>query len=215
MLKIIQNIVNLLVISCTVTLSYQNIVFDLGGVLLDDGPAQEAMQNPNIGFDITKVTTTVFWKNWTKGLITKNELVKKLSRICKKEHIEWVITKALSPHRRFINETIMVVKKLKTAGYHLYLLSNFSRDAYNIFIYNNDFFTLFDGMLFSFEVGCLKPDHKIYELLFEKHHLDPTQCLFIDDTPSNISAAQELGMKGIVYQRGMLNLELEQNGIQI
>lgn len=34
----------------------------------------------------------------------------------------------------------------------------------------------------SYEVGCIKPDRKIYELITNKYHLEPEHCLFIGDT---------------------------------
>ena len=95
------------------------------------------------------------------------------------------------------------------------MLSNFSRDAYQVFIVGNDFFKHFDGMMFSFQVGCCKPEHRIYQLLLEKHELLAHECVFIDDSKENIDAAQQLGLKGIVYKEGDLDLALGQLGIDV
>ena len=57
-----------------------------------------------------------------------------------------------------------------------------------------------DGGVMSYEVKCLKPDPAIYQSLFEKYHLKPEECVFIDDNAANIDAAKKLGMKTILFQ---------------
>ena len=46
----------------------------------------------------------------------------------------------------------------------------------------------------------MKPEKKIYEMLLEKYHLVPEECVFFDDIPANIQAARELGISGILFQ---------------
>ena len=43
-------------------------------------------------------------------------------------------------------------------------------------------------------------DPEIYDRLFEEYGLTPEECLFIDDTPANISTARKLGMKAILFE---------------
>lgn len=54
-----------------------------------------------------------------------------------------------------------------------------------------------DAVVLSCEVGCAKPDPRIYEIALQG--LDPAQALFIDDTPGHVEAARSLGMAGHVH----------------
>lgn len=91
------------------------------------------------------------------------------------------------------------IKELKERGYRVLFLSNYS----DYLIEKNrealSFLELMDGGIFSCHVKLLKPDLKIYETLFEKYDLTPSDCLFLDDMPVNILGAKECGMNGIVF----------------
>jgi 2-haloacid dehalogenase len=47
--------------------------------------------------------------------------------------------------------------------------------------------------------GLVKPDPRIYQLLFARHALDPAACVFIDDSPVNVAGAWGVGMTAIHY----------------
>jgi epoxide hydrolase-like predicted phosphatase len=54
--------------------------------------------------------------------------------------------------------------------------------------------TLFDGVVISGEEGIRKPAPAIYELAAERIGVELADCVFVDDLPSNLRAAAELGM---------------------
>ena len=58
---------------------------------------------------------------------------------------------------------------------------------------------LFDDLIFSAEVGLVKPDRRIYTLALERLRVQPTEAIFIDDVQANVEAAQAIGMKGIRF----------------
>lgn len=45
-----------------------------------------------------------------------------------------------------------------------------------------------------------KSDQKLYQEVLVFLFAKPEQCIFVDDTPSNVAAAQEAGMTAFVYQ---------------
>lgn len=51
----------------------------------------------------------------------------------------------------------------------------------------------FDAIIDSSEVGAIKPEHKIYELAHQRANVDPHEILLIDDTRSNLTAAEKFG----------------------
>ncbi len=56
---------------------------------------------------------------------------------------------------------------------------------------------LFDGVVISGEVGVRKPAPRIYRLGADAIGLPPSECVFVDDLPFNLTPARELGMATI------------------
>ncbi|HEX3026773.1 MAG TPA: HAD-IA family hydrolase, partial [Clostridia bacterium] len=61
------------------------------------------------------------------------------------------------------------------------------------------FFNLFDGGVFSCDIHMLKPSPEIYRYFLDQYRLDPHDCLFFDDMEENIKAAENFGIKGILF----------------
>jgi HAD superfamily hydrolase (TIGR01509 family) len=51
----------------------------------------------------------------------------------------------------------------------------------------------FDFVWLSFELGCRKPDEKIYKIVEEQCKISIKNILFIDDTLANIETAKQIG----------------------
>ena len=59
----------------------------------------------------------------------------------------------------------------------------------------------FEAYAISAELGCCKPDPRMYHHASAALELPPEQCLFVDDDPDLVSAAIELGYAGRVICR--------------
>ena len=59
---------------------------------------------------------------------------------------------------------------------------------------------LFDAIVCSAEVGLAKPDLAIYRLTADQLGLPADACLFVDDHEANITAAEEAGMRALLYR---------------
>ncbi len=80
-----------------------------------------------------------------------------------------------------------------------YILSNWSTRAFNRMSQRfPDIVALFDGVVLPGKVGYAKPKKEIYMHLIQSYNLNPQHCIFIDDSQANISAAQQLGITGIL-----------------
>jgi HAD superfamily hydrolase (TIGR01509 family) len=58
----------------------------------------------------------------------------------------------------------------------------------------------FEAMVFSWEIGSIKPDKKNYEEICRKLRVKSGEVIFIDDTKENVEAAKKFGIKGIVFE---------------
>ncbi len=54
----------------------------------------------------------------------------------------------------------------------------------------------FEAYAISAVLGCCKPDPRMYRHASDALGLDPAQCIFVDDDPSLVAAAIELGYTG-------------------
>jgi len=95
------------------------------------------------------------------------------------------------------------VKECSSAGFPLYILSNWDIDSFPLVRKKYEqFFNLFSGILISAECKLIKPDPAIYKLLLTKYCLNPGSCVFIDNQQENIKVAQSMGMHGVLCPEG-------------
>jgi 2-haloacid dehalogenase len=100
-----------------------------------------------------------------------------------------------------LNEPVInLMLTLKTQGYPLFGLSNWSREKFNTVKDELAFLPLLDDYIISGDVGIIKPDERIYRLLLERIDRPAGECVFIDDSEENVFAAEELGIRTILYR---------------
>ena len=91
------------------------------------------------------------------------------------------------------------LKDIKSRGYRVLYLSNYSHYVMEKNPDVLDFLPLMDGGVFSCDVKLIKPDRKIYECITEKYNLVPSECVFIDDIERNVKAAKDFGFNAIRF----------------
>jgi len=89
-----------------------------------------------------------------------------------------------------------VVRRAHRAGLRTALLSNswgndYPRDGWD---------EMFDVVVISGEVGMRKPEAGIYRYTLGQLGCAADECVFVDDLPSNVQAAVELGMVGVRHR---------------
>lgn len=184
---------------------YQNIIFDIGGVLLSWNPEKFVETILSDKADIQYFADIIFkskdWKELDRSSYSieflKNLYMKKNPLIKNEINLlldNWI--DLLQP----INENVSLIHKLKNYGYKLYVISNYVKEAFEEKNKKHDFFKLFDGMIISCYVDFIKPEIEIYKLLLEKYSLKANECVFIDDSKNNTEAAEKIGITSITYK---------------
>ncbi len=95
------------------------------------------------------------------------------------------------------NKLITLIKRLKHK-YKIGLLSNAGEEEIAI-IYRDKIDFLFDVQAVSYEVGSVKPDAALFITCTDRLGLAPEECLFVDDSRSNIDAARKLNLDVLHY----------------
>ena len=182
---------------------YKNIIFDLGGVMVDFDPKTYLVDrfcNAETEEMVAQLTfESEEWKQLDAGLITRSEANLKMlarARECgcffEVQGVLDDLMHILRPRRRMHE----LVQTMKSKGYCVYYLSNIPEDVLAL-LTERDLKGLFDGGVASCEVHINKPDPKIYQALLEKYHLKAGESIFIDDRLENVQAAFRLGFAGI------------------
>jgi putative hydrolase of the HAD superfamily len=114
------------------------------------------------------------------------------------------------------SDVCALVPQLKKR-YRVLLLSNTNDLHYRQFREQfADVLSHLDGIIVSHEAGVRKPHPKIYEACLKLAGRPASECVFIDDLPSNIEAARACGWHGVVYRRDLdLRKGLAELGVRI
>ena len=184
----------------------ENIIFDVGQVLVSyDWESYlkafhfSAEEEKLIA---EKVFKSQIWNERDRGLFPEEEY--------RKQFIAELPAEYEADVKRVIEESGKTIgikdyaetwtSYLKSQGYHLYILSNYSqfmldqtRPGKMPFLKN------MDGVIFSCEVQQIKPEADIYETLLSRFGLKPEESVFLDDRPENCEAARKLGIHAIEF----------------
>lgn len=112
-------------------------------------------------------------------------------------------------------DIIQFLPRLKKASYRLVLGSNNNpMHLEQIQKQFGDWMKPFDRMIFSHEVGVLKPEREFFTLCIAACGCRPESIVFIDDLEENIHSAATMGFRTLQYQRDMkIEEELARMGI--
>jgi glucose-1-phosphatase len=89
---------------------------------------------------------------------------------------------------------------LRQRGIPTYIFSNTNDLAVEHIRRNFPFFRNFDGYIYSYEVGAMKPDAKIYEVLEKLAGRRGADIVYLDDRPENVAAGAERGWRAILHE---------------
>ena len=200
----------------------KNIVFDMGGVLIDFDP-DRTLSGLFDAEDVRLISRVLFESGlWQELDLGKMHLSEIAEHACTQlpERLHSRVTDMLCRWWSFmppIDGMEDFARRIKANGYSVYLLSNTSDDIYVNFK-NYPVLSLMDGIIASCDYGVLKPDARLYEALYAKYALQPSECFFIDDVQQNIDGAARTGMVGHCFaDRDLPKLcaDMRGHGIQI
>lgn len=183
----------------------KNMIFDIGNVLVTFYPKAYFSQSFPDEIQCARICDEVFadeaWQLYDQGIYDKEALheiyQKKYPQDWKE--ISYVLEHWLSL-MQLKEDTFAYLQAMKNQGYRIYLLSNISIDSATYLKATMPFFEVVDGAILSYEIKVNKPDHEIFEALFQRYQLQAQECIFFDDLAKNIAAANALGMHGIVFE---------------
>lgn len=182
----------------------KNIVFDFGGVLLDWNPRYlykgYFKSDKEMEHFLTEICSPAWNSELDRGL-PFDEGVKMLQARYPEyaEAIRLYKDGWADMLHGEIHEGVELLKDMKKEGFRIYGLTNWSVETIGIAFGRYGFFSLFEGIVVSGEEKLIKPDSRIFEVLLERYSLKAEECVFIDDSPANVSAAASLGFNAVLF----------------
>lgn len=192
----------------------KNIIFDLGGVIINLDMA--ATRNAFIGLGIknfdsiySQAVQSGIFDQFDKGQITPHEFRNEL-----RKHIPGTVTDAQidaawnAMLMDIPKEKLELLSRLKKK-YRLFLLSNtnvihvknFSAELQRVYG-TPDFSAYFEQWYYSCNIGMRKPDAEIFHHVLRENNLVAAETLFIDDSIQHIRGAGQSGIQTLFLEKG-------------
>lgn len=92
------------------------------------------------------------------------------------------------------------IRELHDRGFKISILSNVGSNWIREQLLSADEQKYIDDYVFSYEVGMVKPDSRMYKLACERLNVQPREALFVDDKEPYCAAARKVGMQAICYE---------------
>lgn len=197
----------------------KNIIFDLGGVILDIDYQKTENEFIKLGFSnfneiYSQAKQNNFFNDFETGRLSNAEFI----AFFKNKNLEISDQQILKSWNAMLLE--LSIEKLNqitelSKKYNLYLLSNTNAIHVNAFEAYIDkkfnlkrFKSLFKKVYYSNEIGLRKPNKDIFEFVINSNNINIEETLFIDDSPQHLIGAKQLGLHTYLHpQNNLLNLE--------
>jgi len=203
--------------------SIKNIIFDLGGVLIDWNPEYVYLDvfegdRKKMKWFFDEICTMDWNENQDAGYALAQATEDRVKMF--PEYEEWIrmyYGRWEEMLGESIVDTVALFKQLVAhPNYRVVALTNWSAETFPVALKKFDFLHWFEGIIVSGTEKTRKPFAEIYQLTLDRFQLNPQESLFIDDNARNIDGAQALGIHGIHFlSPEQLKSDLVKLGIDI
>ena len=185
----------------------KTIIFDIGGVVLNLNIPKSAEAFAQLGGVSTEQVFKSFGANpifpaFERGEISAEDFRNEIRSLLNPDLTDTDIDLAWNAMLLDLpKDRLNVIAQLKDR-FQTVVLSNTNEIHFSVF--NNivsettggqSFDKYFNAVYYSHLIGMRKPDKEIFEYVLNRHNLEPSSTLFIDDMLSNTDAANRLGLQ--------------------
>jgi len=201
----------------------KNIIFDLGGVLIDWNPEYVYLKEfkgnrkkMKLFFD--KICTFEWNENQDAGYPLDKATEERVALF---PEYEYLIRMYYGRWEEMLGEAIigsvnLLKRFVNHPDYRVIALTNWSSETFPIALNRFDFLHLFEGIVVSGTEKTRKPFAEIYKTTLKRYDLKADESLFIDDNQQNIYAANALKIQTIRFLNSkQLERDLKLKGIFI
>ncbi|MDA0984960.1 MAG: HAD family phosphatase [Bacteroidetes bacterium] len=185
----------------------KNIIFDLGGVLVDWNPEYVYLDvfkgdRKKMKWFFDEVCTFDWNENQDAGYPLAQATEDRIKLFPQYE--EWIRVFYGRWEEMLggpIEGTVKLLKALvANPDYRAVALTNWSAETFPVALKKFEFLHWFEGIVVSGTEKTRKPFADIYQITLDRYALNASDSLFIDDNLRNIEAAQALGIQTIHFK---------------
>lgn len=193
--------------------AFDTVLFDFGGVYIGSPFPTFVREAEALGLEPNRLIELTFgpmeadgdhpWHRVERGELDMGRARKEIIALFEESGLEldpfMLLARSMAPHSEGHPDVVGCTRELRSAGYRTGLVTNNAleiRERWRAVLPLDE---LFDIVVDSSEVGMRKPAPGIYELsLAMLDGAEAERTIFLDDLPSNIRGAENLGMRGIL-----------------
>ena len=182
-----------------------NVIFDLGGVLLEWNPARILADRYPERAHRELIEAKIFrhqdWLDLDRGTLDEAAAIERFHQRTGFAHDD--LSQLMDAARDSLllkHDTWALLHELRSDEVPLYCLSNMAAPTFRYLQARYDVWGAFTGIVISGQLGMVKPEPDIFEYLLTKYGLDRRRSVFIDDLLVNVEAARRLGLHGIHFR---------------
>lgn len=114
-----------------------------------------------------------------------------------------------------IEGTWAIMDRLRAKGFQIHAITNWSAETWPIGVATHPRLgTSFGVTVVSGQEKVLKPEARIFAILCERAGLEPSDCLFIDDSEKNVAGAKAAGWDAVHFTTSeALERDLTERGL--
>jgi HAD superfamily hydrolase (TIGR01509 family) len=172
-------------------------IFDMGGVL-----AYNTDVFPDV-FGFLGITSEQFsnlagkdMERFLNGEVTTDEFWSSFSIRYGKKVKEELFGKFFSP--RLDQGVMEIIKQLKNDSRVVCGTNTF--DPHYDYLLDHGYYDIFDAVFASNKIGVSKPKPDFYRYILNDEGIKPEDALFVDDSEVNVSAAEKLQIKSVLFK---------------
>jgi FMN phosphatase YigB (HAD superfamily) len=191
----------------------KNIIFDLGGVILNldidrtyqqfsllSGKSEEVLK-----LQASKVT---FFNDYERGFIDDHSFRRHLKSFLEINVPEVVMDAAWNAMLLDLPQSRLALLGRVNQRFRIFLLSNTNNihlQAFKVIaksvMEQGSFDRYFENAYYSHLINMRKPDHEIYQYVLQANGLQADETLFLDDNLTNLQGAADIGIQTFHVQQ--------------
>ena len=199
------------------------VIFDYGEVL--SKPANQSIHKELL--EIASLPEDIFekyyWANrldYDAAILNGRTYWEKIAQEAGTEFVPAQIERLIERDARMwmdIDEAMLAwTLQIKRSGLRTGILSNMGEDVLRAMRQHFDWLAHFDALIWSCELGIVKPDPAIYLDAVQKLGVKPEEALFIDNLEVNVTGAEAAGLHSIVFKNiDQISREVRKRGLDV
>ena len=171
-------------------------IFDCFGVVISD--VSTLFMDKRLNAEQIKYMREQVYRKVDTGKIGMDEMFEILAKLCgmsvEQTKREW------KSYEYVLTDTIEVIKKLKSQGHTIALLTNAASGYIHSLFRRYDLFKYFDSVYISSVCGYAKPDKEFYEMCIYVFTEQFDNVYFTDDNPDNLVGLEQYGITPVLFK---------------